>query len=164
MDPLLARRTSENHETNVRMAPPTQAIKLNAPTNTLVADRIADAILRSRPFDTPSNAAHAREADGTRVFGNRALYPDNTKIHWTDSAAEELFSRLYESSTVRSRNFRVWVVGQSITPTTSTTATPEVLAEVRRVFTVFADPGERDDDGSIDPAESRIQVLHENAF
>jgi hypothetical protein len=164
MDPLLSRRTSENHETNVRMAPPTQTIKLNAPTHTIVADRIADAIVHSRPFDTPSNAAHAREPDGTRVFGNRALYPDNSRIHWTDSAAEEVFARLYESSTVRSRNFRVWVVGQAITPTASSTGGVDVLAEVRRVFTVFADPGERKADGSIDPANPRIQVLHENSF
>jgi type II secretory pathway pseudopilin PulG len=164
MDPLLARRTSENHETNVRMAPPTQTLKLNAPTNSLQADRIADAIIRSRPFDTTSSAAGARESDGTLVFGNKAIYPDNTKIHWTDSAAEELFARLYESSTVRSRNYRVWVVGQSIAPTTSTSATPEILAEVRRVFTVFADPGERQQDGSIDPSETRIKVLHENAY
>ena len=75
-----------------------------------------------------------------------------------------MFGRVYEASTVRSRNFRLWVVGQAVTPTTSSTVAPQVLAESRKVFTVFADPGERESDGSIDPTKFRVKVLHENDF
>jgi hypothetical protein len=85
-------------------------------------------------------------------------------IQWTDAAAEEVFARVYDASTFRSRNFRVWVVGQAISPTTSTTATPIVLAEVRKVFSVFADPGERNPDGTISPANSKLRIIHENDF
>ena len=38
------------------------------------------------------------------------------------------------------------------------------MAEVRKAFTVFVDPGARKDDGSIDPAKVRISISHENDF
>lgn len=98
------------------------------------------------------------------MFGNKDFLRNGTKIHRSDAAAEETFARVYEAATVRSRNFRVWVVGQAVSPVTSTAAKPEVLAEVRKSFTVFADPGERNPDGSIDPAKSRLTILHENDF
>jgi hypothetical protein len=65
---------------------------------------------------------------------------------------------------VRSRNFRIWVVGQSVAPTTEADTSPEVLAETRKAFTVFADPGGRMSDGSPDPAKFRLRILHENDF
>lgn len=184
MDPLLATRTSDNHTLGTRMAPPVSLIQLTAPQISVQADRIADAIIRGRPYATPSEMAGALDTDGKvsvfnvgagtpaqdvldgklNVFGNRLMYPQNTKIEWTDSAAEEVFARVYEASTVRSRNFRVWVVGQSVAPTGRTNSTPEVLAEVRKAFTVFADPGERRSDGSIDPKKLKITVTHEKAF
>jgi hypothetical protein len=86
-------------------------------------------------------------------------------VQWSDAAAEEAFARVFNSSTVRSRNFRIWVVGQSITPLDSkSTAAPEVLAEVRKAFNVFVDPGARKADGSIDPTKVRITVPYENDF
>ena len=85
-------------------------------------------------------------------------------LQWSDAAAEEAFARVYNSSTVRSRNFRVWVVGQAVAPTAATNLSPEVLSEVRRVYTIFADPGDRDTDGSIDRAKFKTSILHENDF
>ena len=104
----------------------------------------------------------------THVFGNPKLITGFTGnsypyLQWTDSAAEELFARVHEAATVRSRNFRIWVVGQSLAPSASATS-PEVLAEVRKAFTVFADPGERKPDGSPDPAKFKLRILHENDF
>ena len=94
--------------------------------------------------------------------------PANTRLQWTDAAAEEVFARVYEASTVRSRNFRVWVVGQALAPVAATSAitnkAPEVLAEVRKVFTLFADPGQRASDGTIDPKLSHPTVIHEREF
>lgn len=164
MDPRLSIRTSEIHDKVSLMAPPTKLIKLSPPTAKLQADKIADAIILSRPFASTSNLANAKDDSNRFVFGNRNLFPETTKIQWADAAAEELFGRIYEASTVRSRNFRVWVIGQSLTPTSSPTAEPEVLAEVRRAFTVFADPGERDPDGAIQPKKTKFTILHENDF
>jgi hypothetical protein len=163
MDPLIGRRTTENHETNVRMAPPVQL--LDSDTRELPSERIVDAIIRSRPFASPADLAMVRDASGELVFGNRSLFALGTKIQWTDSAAEELFARAYEASTVRSRNFRVWVVGQSLAPLPAgSTGTPQVLAEARKVFTVFAHPGLRDNDGTLNPAKTGVEVRYENDF
>jgi hypothetical protein len=88
------------------------------------------------------------------------MYPDNTNIEWSDAAAEEVFARVYEGSTVRSRNFRVWIVAQALAPG----AAAEVLAEVRTVHTLFADPGERAADGSIVPGKFKTTITSSNEF
>jgi hypothetical protein len=98
------------------------------------------------------------------VFGNRALYQENTRVEWTDAAAEEIFARVYETATVRSRNFRVWIVAQALAPSIKPGATPGVLAEVRKVFTLFADPGQRAADGSIIPGNIKTSVTSSNDF
>jgi hypothetical protein len=173
-DPELRRVTNWSHQatnSNPAFAPATGKIDLGTPTREKMADRIAEAIIRSRPFASAAELAAVRDADGLAVFGNPEVYRNNPAvtfdvktIQWTDAAAEEVFARVYDASTFRSRNFRVWVVGQAIMPTTSATATPEVLAEVRKVFSVFADPGERNPDGTINPANHKIRITHENDF
>jgi hypothetical protein len=75
-----------------------------------------------------------------------------------------LFARLYESTTIRSRNFRIWVIGQAVEPTTGTNADMKVLAEVRRNFTVFAEPGERLADGTVNSAKFKTKVISINDF
>jgi hypothetical protein len=165
MDPIMSQRTSENHNTSGLMAPPVSPYKLTPSEINIEANRIADAIIearRTKPFASQSAIAEARDPNGKPVFGNKDLLPNGAKIERTDSAAEEIFARVYESATVRSRNFRIWVVGQALAPATA--AKPEVLAEVRRAFTVFADPGERAATGTVDPANSKLIILHENDF
>lgn len=163
MDPLLAKRTSLTHEVLDRLAPPVSPLKLSAPTQEYEADRIADAILKGRPFVSPSEIAALKDEKGRFVFGNRDVYPEGDSIQWSDAAAEEVFARVFEASTVRSRNFRVWVIGQSLGPPKAH-GPPEVLAECRKVFSVFADPGERKADGSIDSTKTRVLILDENDF
>lgn len=162
-DPRLVKRTSEIHSAST-FAPPVSPLEVSTPTQTKQADTLAQSIIRARPFASPSEIASVLNPDGKLLLGNRDLLPDGNKIQWSDAAAEELFGRIYESSTVRSRNFRVWVIGQSIAPTQITNLSPEVLSESRRVFTVFADPGVRKSDGTIDPAKSHTQVINENDF
>jgi hypothetical protein len=172
MDPLMCKRTSENHELKTKMAPPTSPYAPTAAETVEEANRIADAIIALRaiqPFASPGAMAEATATTKVtpvkveQVIGNKKMVADGNKIHRTDSAAEEVFGRIYEASTVRSRNFRIWVVGQSLSPTTGNN-TPEVLAEVRRAYTVFADPGERASDGSIIPEKTKLTILHENDF
>jgi Tfp pilus assembly protein PilX len=163
MDPKLSKRTSDVFGS--RTAPPVEALNtLSAPTNSREADVIADAIIKGRPYASPSELACVTGSGGEQVFGNSDLYPEQGRIQWSDSAAEEVFGRVFEASTVRSRNFRIWVVAQAVSPTTSSNASPEVLAEVRKAFTVFADPGERRSDGAIDFSKFKVSILHENEF
>jgi hypothetical protein len=169
MDPKLSKRTSDVFDS--RMAPAIEPLTtLSALTSSKEADSIADAIILGRPYTSPSELACALNADDKPVFGNAFLYPYtpsdkpfSSQIQWSDAAAEEVFGRVYEASTVRSRNYRVWVIGQAIAPSNPGSTNPEILSEVRRVFTVFANPGERNK-GVIDPSKSRVTILHENDF
>jgi len=170
-DPEIRRFRSNSHTQETSRFPHISAVS-PAPDIALVADRIADAIIRSRPYAGTGELANARElvqAAFTHVFGNDRLFPEFSGsgypvLQWTDSASEESFARIHEASTVRSRNFRIWVIGQAVAPTTAMNASTEVLAEVRRAYTVFADPGARNADGTINPANSRLQIIHENDF
>jgi type II secretory pathway pseudopilin PulG len=162
-DPELRRVTSWDHEpaTAGLFRPKTTTITLGSPTVSLVADQIADALMLGRPFSSASEIASILNKDGIAVFGNRLIYTNFKEIQWSDAAAEELFSRVYDASTVRSRNFRIWVIGQAIS---GTEASPVVLAESKRAFTVFADPGIRKSDDTIDPTKFRMKVNYENDF
>ncbi|MES2474728.1 MAG: hypothetical protein V4640_03025 [Verrucomicrobiota bacterium] len=163
MDPRLSKRTADDFDS--RMAPPVSPLDdLSAPTADREADLVADAILRGRPFTSPAEIVRVTDEHGEPVFGNTQVYQDESKVQWSDSAAEEIFGRVYESSTVRSRNFRVWVIGQSLSPGPSGNPKPEVLAEVRKVYTVFADPGQRDADGTISSEKFRVSIPHESEF
>ncbi len=167
MDPKISMRTSEAHAIPNLMAPPVSPMKFTAQEINNQANQIADAILltrKNKPFASPSEIANARGSDGKPVFGNKELLPNGSKVHLSDSASEECFARIYESTTTRSRNFRIWIVAQAISPSTTITENPEILAEVRRSFTVFADPGPRKPDGSIDSKQSKLKILHENDF
>lgn len=162
-DPRLVKRTSETHTLST-MAAPVQPLEVSVPTKEKQGDVLADAIIRGRPYASPSEIAAALTEDSKVAFGNRDLLPDGNKVQWSDAAAEEAFDRVYESATVRSRNFRIWVVGQSISPTPANNTDPEVLAEVHKVYTVFADPGERKSDGTIDPTKFKIKITSESDF
>jgi type II secretory pathway pseudopilin PulG len=167
-DPGMRVFTGDAHAGGVAKHPEYGVVE-PAPDIGRIADRIAEAVIRSRPYASTGELATAREPDGTRVFGNPKLLPgfsaaSDPVLQWPDSAAEETFARLYESSTVRSRNFRLWIVAQALAPAASPSSSPEVLAEVRKVFSVFADPGERGPDGSINPTKTQLRILHENDF
>lgn len=173
-DPALGLVGSKVHHLQNRMAPPVNPAELGTPTRDLVADRVADAIIRSRPFTCMAELACASElpradapSNGTNpgaVFGNRRMYPEGDQIQWSDAAAEELFARVHDSATLRSRNFRVWIVGQAVAPPRPGSDEPEILSECRKTFCVFADPGERTGDGRINPRSYRPIVTFENDF
>jgi hypothetical protein len=162
-DPRLSKRTADDFDT--RMAPPVAPLDdLSAPTVAREGDQVADAIIRGRPYASPTELARVADEHGEPIFGNTDLYPDPSRVQWSDSAAEEIFGRAYEAATVRSRNFRVWVIGQCLTPAPAGNPHPEVLGEVRKVYTLFANPGERDPDGTISPDHFRVSILHEKEF
>jgi hypothetical protein len=162
-DPKLSKQISDVHSF-LTMAVPISPLEVSVPTKKLQGDEVADAIIRGRPYTSPSEVACVLDDQGRAIFGDRELLPDAKKIQWTDAAAEEAFARVYEASTVRSRNFRVWVIGQTLSPTSVTNPKPEVLAEVRKAFSIFADPGDRRNDGSINSTEYQIKIINETDF
>lgn len=161
-DTELRKVTDWAHDvTSGRYSPKSVSLEAGSPTREKAADRLAEGIIRSRPFASMKELAAAKDADDQPVFGNKMLYPDAEKLQWTDAAAEEIFARVHDASTLRSRNFRVWAIGQSISKNGSTV---EVLAETRKVFTVFIDPGERKTDGAIDPLKVKPRITYEKDF
>jgi hypothetical protein len=67
------------------------------------------------------------------VFGNPILLGATL---WNDAAAEEWFAKILPLSTVRSRNFLIHVVSQTITTNTP----PTILAEQRRIYQIYLQP------------------------
>lgn len=168
MDPLASSRTDERHEMQQWMAPPTQPWRMSAEEVERTADRIADAIVatrRSAPFLSVGEVAAVRDAQGRPVFGDFSHLKEFKQLQLSDSAREETFARLHDVATVRSRNFRLWVVGQALEPwELQSGAEPEVIAESCRNFSLFSDPGNRLEDGRINPKTIEIRVIHESDF
>ncbi len=162
-DPQIRKLIPNSYDTQT-LAQRSGLITLGTPTIEKAADVIADAIIYRRPYACMGELAGLKDKNNENVFGNVELYGNNLNnqnVVWSDAAAEELFGRVHDASTFRSRNFRVWVVGQSLS---GSETNPEVLAETRKVYTVFADPGERMTDGSINKTKSKSRVIYENSF
>lgn len=124
-DPILA-------PSGTNFVPPAAAV--TAFVNGVLTNRI-----HRRPFfstaDLSMLATNTNSASWptNAVFGNPALLGATL---WSDAAAEEWFAKVLPLSTVRSRNFLVHLVAQTLTPN----STPSVLAEQRRVYQVFIQP------------------------
>jgi hypothetical protein len=124
------------HNTDPAISPANLVVQTNA------VGAFVDAVGRfrsQRPFFSPSQLTLlatntvASAWPTNAVFGNRSLAGAN---EWNDSAAEEWLSRVYALSAVRSRNFIVYVVGQSLQPgATNTTA-----STVRSAYQLYVEP------------------------
>ncbi len=138
------------------------------------ADVMAEAIIQNRPYVTPAEVAEKavlsaavaetmeKEASllplaaNSPVFGYTKRDPsDDRKVvpEWNDAAAEELFARLWNNSSVRSRHFQVVVCGQAIK--TDRDGTTHVTATRSRLFHVFVRPVRRAD-GTIERQDVEI--------
>jgi len=99
------------------------------------ADRFAEAVIASRPFLTPSQLSHITNSVGA-YFGNSNQWglPTEAPQMWNDQSREQLFSEILPLVSVRSRNFRVFVCGQSLS------VNGKVISSVNYVFDVFLEP------------------------
>jgi hypothetical protein len=115
------------------------------------ADLFAQAVINSRPLlstaalsavrVTPPGAAPGSTPEP--FFGNPHQYNNQTQpTEWNDAGREELFSKILNLATTRSRNFRVFVTGQSLDKNGN------VLSTVTKVYQVFIKPT-RAADGTI---------------
>ena len=118
------------------------------PTVSKQADLFADAVINSRPLLSTSalSAIRVTPPGGSQpepFFGNPHQYNNQTApTEWNDTGREELFAKIYNLATTRSRNFRVFVTGQSLDKNGN------VLSTVTKVYQVFVKPN-RDSDGAI---------------
>lgn len=110
--------------------------KLFGPFEEKQADLLADAIIQSRPFVTASQLSNikiTKDGEETGFFGNLEMWADNGPTRWTDAAAEEYFARLFGLVTVRSRNFRVYVTGESLDASGNVTARSNWVYQIASV-------------------------------
>jgi len=121
---------------------------LYPPTVSSQADLFADAVINSRPLLSTAalSAIRATPPGGSQpepFFGNPHQYNNQTApTEWNDAGREELFAKILNLATTRSRNFRVFVTGQSLDKNGN------VLSTVTKVYQVFVKPN-RAADGTI---------------
>lgn len=167
-DPALARLVSPAHELEHGLRPLSEPWVQSPGQLDQVAETVAAAIVRDRPFASLSQLARVRDADGAPLFGNPQLHAPGETLLWSDAAAEELFARVHDAGCLRSRNFRIWVIGQSLAATASAeggeTKSLKVLATSKRAYTVFADPGERSSSGELVAENLKLSIRHASEF
>jgi Putative Ig domain len=128
------------------------------------ADLFADAVINSRPLLSTAalSAIRVTPPGGSQpepFFGNPRQYgtpppsptptpsptpPTQTvPTEWNDTGREELFAKIYNLATTRSRNFRIFVTGQSLDKNGN------VLSTVTKVYQVFVKPNRDPNTGAI---------------
>jgi hypothetical protein len=148
--------------------PPTSTASASAPNASVQqADRFADAVINSRPLLSTS-ALSAIQDCGKNIpcngqssrpfFGNPNQYETSTQTpptEWNDPGREELFAKIYNLATTRSRNFRVFVTGQSLDKNGN------VLSTVTKVYHVFVNPNRDPNTGAIQ--SQQVQIKYEGS-
>lgn len=130
------------------------------PKTTTEADIFANAVIAARttsPFLSTPGLATLKS--GTNAFfGNPAVWPSGAPTaptEWNDAAAEEYFAKIFNLTTVRSRNFRVFVTGQVYIPANG--SQPErVIATANKVYHVFLKPTRDPTTGAITAQTTQV--------
>ena len=145
------------------LLPPPNGNGLYPPTatgaNIQQADKFADAVINSRPFLSTSALSALRDSGGQPFFGNPNQYNGSTQTaptEWNDPGREELFAKIYNMATTRSRNFRVFVTGQSLDKNNN------VLSTVTKVYHVFVKPNRDPNTGAIQ--SQQVQIKYEGSM
>jgi hypothetical protein len=141
------------------LQPPPNGNGLYPPTSAanVQADLFADAVINSRPLLSTSALSAIRDSQGQPFFGNPNQY--NSQIpptEWNDPGREELFAKIYNLATTRSRNFRVFVTGQSLDKNGN------VLSTVTKVYHVFINPNRNPTTGAIQ--SQQVQIKYEGSM
>ncbi|MEY2484476.1 MAG: hypothetical protein QOH39_124 [Verrucomicrobiota bacterium] len=171
----LAAGLTLNRDSDIKAGAAT--LPLYPPTTTDQADKFADAVIVSRgskPFVSTSQLAQLQALDASgkpatdskgnpiSFFGNpqqwettQSAPPDDT-WEWNDSGREEYFTRMFDLSSVRSRNFRVFVTGQYVDPRNpDASGKPKIISTVKKIYHVFLHPT-RAADGSIQSQQADV--------
>jgi hypothetical protein len=143
----LAAGVLQNNDTAIQ--PTSLQNNLYPPTVSSQADLFADAVINSRPLLSTAalSAIRVTPPGGSQpepFFGNPHQYNNQTApSEWNDPGREELFAKIYNLATTRSRNFRVFVTGQSLDKNGN------VLSTVTKVYQVFVKPTRDSNTGAI---------------
>lgn len=114
------------------------------------ADIFADAVIAARPFLSASQLSTIKIAGtSTPLFGNSSAWTAAPPSEWNDSGTEEYFAKILALSTVRSRNFRVFVTGQALDKS------GRVLSTVSKVIQIYLHPT-RDGAGKITAQKAEL--------
>ncbi len=129
---------------------------LYPPVQSKQADLFADAVIAARPFLSTSQLASMKNVAGTGFFGNYATWTSSPQpTEWNDSGAEEYFAKLFALTTAHSRNFRVYVTGQSLDKS------GRVLSTVSKVYQVYLSPT-RDSSGRVTSQNVKLTYEAQN--
>jgi len=133
------------------------------------ADKFADAVINSRPLlstaalsaitECGKNISCGGGQSNRPLFGNPNQYENSTQTpptEWNDPGREELFAKIYNLATTRSRNFRVFVTGQSLDKNGN------VLSTVTKVYHVFIKPNRDPTTGAIQ--SQQVQIKYEGSM
>ncbi|MBJ7391788.1 MAG: hypothetical protein JHC85_09485 [Chthoniobacterales bacterium] len=125
-------------------------------TNTAVSGFVSGVTNRrsQKPFFSTSELntitnTNASVWPGNAVFGNSNLAGVS---EWNDGAAEEWFAKVYPLSSVRSRNFVVYAVGQALRPGT----TNDVLSTAKAMYQIYLKPVRNTADGLTTNSTSEV--------
>ena len=146
---------------------------LYPPTVGSQADLFATAVINSRPLLSTSALSAIRDCGqnipcgGGRsnqpFFGNPNEY-QTPPTEWNDPGREELFAKIYNLAATRSRNFRIFVTGQSLDKNGS------IVSTVTKVYQVFVKPNRDPTTGAIqrDPVTGvplqQVQIKYEGSM
>jgi hypothetical protein len=132
-------------------------------TNNYAAGQFADSVINSRPFLSTAalSAMRVTPPGGSEpqpFFGNLNQYSASPTqpTEWNDPGREELFAKIYNLATTRSRNFRVFVTGQSLDKNGN------VLSTVTKVYHVFIKPTRDQTTGAIQ--SQQVQIKYEGSM
>ena len=148
-DPAIQPTSLQNN-----LYPPT-----NTGANRQQADKFADAVINSRPLLSTAALSAIRDPQGQPFFGNPNQYNGSTQTpptEWNDPGREELFAKIYNLATTRSRNFRVFVTGQSLDKNGN------VLSTVTKVYQVFVKPTRDPNTGAIQ--SQKVVIKYEGSM
>jgi hypothetical protein len=135
---------------------------LYPPSVNLQADLFADAVINSRPLLSTSALSAIRVtppggAQPEPFFGNPHQYSNQTApTEWNDAGREELFAKILDLATTRSRNFRVFVTGQSLDKD------GRILSTVTKVYQVFVKPKRNPTTGAI--ISQQVEIKYEGSM
>jgi hypothetical protein len=130
---------------------------LYPPTVSSQADKFADAVINSRPLLSTAALSAIKDSQGQPFFGNPNQYNNQTvPTEWNDPGREELFAKIYNLATTRSRNFRVFVTGQALDKSGN------VLSTVTKVYQVFIKPNRDPTTGAI--ISQQVQIKYEGSM
>lgn len=105
--------------------------EIYGPTSSIQADKFADAIIASRPFYSQHElAARLKTSSQVAFWGNPNVWDSGKPTTWRDAAAEEYLRQIYDLTTVRSRNFRIHITGQSFNERGDVVSTSRRIADI----------------------------------